>query len=244
MSQVKQDIMSRYKDYGFINYDNCRFNEDGDLRRFHIELRFMENIPCPSVVTAHACLGYAIIMKAIELSRFGLLEVGDQEWMDLSTQMKESILNNCPREWGEDRFSDTSNVKKYERYFKEQAMELLWMVKHSLQEFGPQVYDQLVSLVDVPVSFRRQDGQSWEEIEADFFVPLREEEEINHALRKIIDLRLIMECQDLKEWGTAVWQEFRTEFPKETDKTSMMDYVKEQLEKGKIQWSEPLGTII
>ncbi len=244
MNGIRQDIMSRFKDYGYINYDNCRFTNSGDVQRFHIELRFMDNVPSPSIITAHACLGYAMIMKAVELSRFGLLEVGDNDWSELSQQMKESILNNCPKEFQDNRFSDTSDVRKYERYFKEQGMELLYLVKHTLQEFGPQVYDQLVSLVDIPASFRRIEGHSWKQIEQDFFVPLREEEEINHTVRKVVELRQVLECANLREWGTAVWQEFRNDFPKETNKNAMMRYVKQQIASGKLQWSEPLGTVI
>lgn len=244
MLGLRSQIMSAYKDYAFVNYDNCRFDKQGAVKRFHFEMRHMDNIPCPSIVTAKACLIYAMVIKAAEISRFGLVEVGDKEWMIQAESMKGAILNNNPQDFQENRFSDTTNVMKYERYFKEQGMDLLYLVKRTLMEFGPQVYDQLVSLVDTPVAFRRMAGKSWPEIEEEFFVPLREEEEINHVIRKIVDLRMMVECQGLNEWFTAVWKEMKQEFPNEVDKNAMVRYVKEQIADGRLQWSEPLGTVI
>ena len=207
-------------------------------------MRYMDNIPCPSIVTAKACLIYAMVIKAVEISRFGLVEVGDKDWMIQAESMKDSILNNNPPEFHDNRFSNTQDALKFERYFKEQGMDLLYLVKRTLMEFGPQVYDQLVSLVDTPVAFRRMAGKNWQEIEEEFFIPLREEEEINHVIRKIVDLRMIIECQGLNEWFLAVWKEMKQEFPQEVDKNAMMRYVKEQIADGKLQWSEPLGTVI
>jgi hypothetical protein len=244
MNRVKNEIMSQYKDYGFVNYDNCRFHSDGSVRTFHFEMRHMDNIPCPSIVTAKAILIYAMVIKAIEISRYGLLEVGDKDWMDQATKMKKTILNNCPTEFGSNRFSTTTDVMKYGEQFRDQSVELLSLVKRTLIEFGPQVYDQLLSLAERPVCFRRIDGQSWEEIEADFFVPLREEEEINHVIRQIVDLQMFLECKSLTDWFTLVWREMKGDFPQEVSKNIMMKYVKGQIAEGKLQWSEPLGTVI
>ena len=62
----------------------CNFNPENknNINRFHVEFRAADCLLSPSATAAIACMYYALIIKAVEISRYGLTEVGDGEWLD------------------------------------------------------------------------------------------------------------------------------------------------------------------
>ncbi len=55
--------------YGFVNYKFCNFDDDGKVSRFHIEMRQTDGILSPTIIAALACLHYALVIKAVEISK-------------------------------------------------------------------------------------------------------------------------------------------------------------------------------
>ena len=115
MSEVKEKVRVHAggNKYGWVNYNFVDFGNSGDVSRLHIELRTMDGILSPSIVASVACLYYALMIKAVEISKYGLLEVGDKAWMDQAKQAKKAILNNMKDYKEGDRWGSTKNIMKY-----------------------------------------------------------------------------------------------------------------------------------
>jgi hypothetical protein len=250
MQHVK-DLVSQHSGgnkYGFVNYNFCNFDNNGDVSRFHIEMRQTDHIQSPSIVAALACLHYALVIKAVEISRYGILEVGDKEWLEHAKKVKETILNNKKNYGDGDRFGHTEKAHKHFDYLRNESFELVRQLKHILIQIGP-AYQVLEQLADRPVALRRIDGHSWERIESDFAVPVTDEGRLEHLVSEFIDLRLIDSCSTMEEWMTAVSDALKTDAGYELPDTDEIEkrvenYVLSQRDDGKVIWSESLGAIV
>jgi hypothetical protein len=234
--------------YGFVNYKFCNFDDDGNISRFHIEMRQTDGILSPTIVAALACLHYAMVIKAVEISKYGVVEVGDSDWMEYATRAKQAILNNMKGYQDGDRFGDTRNISKFYDYYIGESLELVRQLKHILIQIGP-AYQVLEQLAERPVALRRCDGHNWERIEKDFAVPISEEGKLEHTLSEFIDLRLIDSCKTVEEWIKVVSEALRAESGielgnQEEVEKRVNDYVIEKRNDGKIIWSESLGSIV
>jgi hypothetical protein len=231
--------------YGWVNYKYSQFDEKGDVSRFHVELRVMDGILSPSIISAISCLYYALMIKAVEISRYGIMEIGDEEWMGRAKEMKNSILNNM-KGWNDgDRFSDTHNAMKYRDSFIRESLDLIRQLKHILISIGP-AYQILESLSERPAALRRCDGETWENIEKDLFVKREEHDVFVSKIGEIIDLRLIAECSEEAEWIVEV---SKTIAEDSTDTiTTVEQNVKTAIasmrDEGELIWSQNLGSYI
>lgn len=250
MAFVKDEVSrtSGGNKYGFVNYKFSRFDEKGNVSRFHIEMRETDGILSPTVVAALACLHYAIVIKAVEISKYGVVEVGDSEWMEHAAKVKESILNNMKGYQDGDRFGNTSHVHKYADYLVADSLELVRQLKHILIQIGP-AYQVLEQLAERPIALRRCDGHSWERIEQDFAVPMTEEGKFEHTISEFIDLRLIDSCKTPEEWVKVVSEALKADSEIEIGtledvEKRVEDYIIEKRNDGKVIWSESLGSVV
>lgn len=236
--------------YSFVNYLLSHFNEDGDVTRLHVEMRQSDCILCPSVLAAMPCLYYSLLIKACEISRHGLLKVGDKVWLDRAKTIKAAILNNMSS-WGDSkspkgRLSDTSSLYRYYDILIEESMEMVHQVKHILNTLGP-VYDVLISLAERPVALRRCDGASWEEIEQAIAVPINTVTLFETSIDELVSLRIVDECKNLDEWKIEVTHELVEEYddmPARDLNNNLSKYVEYCFNNGKFLWSESLGTVM
>jgi len=203
MRHVVQEVSSHAggNKYGWANYNYCQFNDDGSLKRVHVELRVMDGLMSASAVAAMSCLYYSLMIKAVEISRYGIVEVGDQEWLTNAEAVKSTLLNNMKGYQDGDRFGDTSKLSDNYETLMSESFDLISQVKHILMRLGP-AYEVLEKLAERPCALRRCDGESWEKIEADLAVPMTSEDHFTNKLAEIIDLRLIDQCSDEGEWVT------------------------------------------
>lgn len=235
--------------YGWVNYNCCQFNQEGDATRFHVEMRAPDGILCPSVVAALACMHCAMFIKAVEISRYGVLEMEDKEWLKQAIEIKKSILNNFPGpgNFGDDRFGDTSKVMKYANTLRGESFDLVRQLKHILIKFGPS-YHILEKIAERPIALRRCDGESWEEIEASLEVPITEETQFEMKMAEYIDLRLIDQCKNVEEWVGAVSLTLIDDADllgdKENVKEKVETYVERKRNEGELIWSDTLGSVV
>jgi len=201
MQRVVQEVASHAggNKYGWVNYNYCQFKDDGSLRRVHVELRAMDGLLSASAVAAISCLYYALMIKAVEISRYGIVEVGDKDWLEGAERVKQTLLNNMKGYQDGDRFGDTSNLSQYYETLIAESFDLISQVKHILMRLGP-AYEVLEKLAERPCGMRRCDGETWEKIEADLAVPMTSDDHFTNKLAEIIDLRLIDQCKDEPEW--------------------------------------------
>jgi hypothetical protein len=229
--------------YGWVNYMFMQFNSNNDVTRFHLEIRPMDGLLSASAVTALSCLFYAMILKAVEISKYGLLEVGSEEWVARSRSVKNRLMNGTGS-WEGKRLSDTSRLSIEDKDFLiMESLDLISQVKHVLHQLGP-AYEVLEKLAYEPCAVRRCKGKDWLEIESELEVHIKEETKVEKDLTELIDLRVITGCEDEEQWVIKV-----TDLLSETHpKNSLDDMVKTILHHGKndgeIIWSDRLGSML
>ena len=201
MQRVVQEVSSHAggNKYGWVNYNYCKFNSNGSLKRVHVEIRVMDGLLSPSAVAALSCLYYALMIKAVEISRYGIVEVGDKDWLEGAENVKQALLNNMKGYQDGDRFGDTTNLPQHYETLIGESFDLISQVKHILMKLGP-AYEVLEKLAERPCALRRCDGETWEKIEEDLVVPMTSEDHFTNKLAEIIDLRLVDQCKDEVEW--------------------------------------------
>lgn len=249
MSEVKKAVSRSAGNtkYGWVNYNNCQFSKDGNVTRFHVEMRAADGILCPSPVAALGCMHYALFVKAVEISKYGVLEMEDSEWLAQASTIKETMLNNM-KDYGEgDRFGDTSKVMQHADILRTEGYDLIRQLKHILIKFGPS-YHILEKLVERPISLRRCDGETWEEIEKDLEAPMSDESQFEMKMGEFIDLRLIDECKGPEEWIKSVSLALREDpefhIGDEDIEGKVEAYVGRKRNEGELIWSDTLGSVV
>jgi len=251
MPQVREQVSNNAGGgkYGWVNYNYTTFDDVGDVKRLHLEMRAPDCLLSPSAIAALACLFHAMMIKAVEISRWGIVEVGDDEWAKQAQKVKDALMNNCPKDFSGDRFSDTSELHKYYDILIDESLDLIRQLKHILIKIGP-AYEVLEKIAVKPCSIRLCDGERWENIEKDLAVILDEKGRIEIALEECVDLRYVSECQGVDEWITAVSRilkenvDLEIEDEVNTLKSKITKMVEAKRNDGEIIWSESLGTMI
>lgn len=250
MSSVSNQIQrqSGKAKYGWIHYRYSEFDENEDITRFHAEARVCDGLLSPSAVAAISCLFYALVIKAVEISRYGVLEIGDSDWFDQAKAIKKSLLNNM-KDWGSDRFSDTSNLLRYQDVLIGQSYELIQQLKHILMNIGP-AYSVLEKLAERPIAIRRVKGEDWAGIEESLSEQQEVENEIHRMVDEYVDLRIVNECSSEKEWleelKNALLKDEGSDIKIEEDilMQNIEEYVCIKKNDGYLIWSEKLGSFV
>lgn len=232
--------------YGWVNYNFCTFDKKNNVKRLHLEMRFMDGLLSASAIAALACMYHALMIKAVEISRYGIVEVGDNEWMEQARIMKEAMMNGTGGYDG-DRFSNTKDLHKYYDLLIGESLELVRQLKHILIKMGP-AYEVLEKLAERPCALRCIEGRSWKEIEKELAVIVNEDDKLQIAVDECIDLRYISECHTLEEWvgqTAKILQEDKELDTKDTNVFEQVEhYIIRKQNDGDVIWSESLGTVI
>jgi hypothetical protein len=235
--------------YGWVNYMNNAFADNGDTKRFHVEMRVMDALMTPSAVAAMGCLYVAMIIKAVEISRYGLLNVGDNDWLKNTLEVKNAMLNNMKGYQDGDRFADTRSLSKYFDILTRDSFELIAQMKHILIKIGP-CYDILEKLAERPCALRRIAGQNWVEIEKDLAVTMPQETAFEARLSELIDMHAVDQCADKGEWVSEIAR-ILSEDPEVrkmdlgglTIVDRIQDYIMSKEQDGELVWLEKVGTV-
>ena len=231
--------------YAWVNYNFTKFASDGNIRQLHLEMRVCDCLLSPSAVSAIACMFYSLMIKAVEISRYGVLEIGDEDWMRQAKEVKKSILNNRKGWRDGDRFGDTSTIHRYSNILIREALELVRQLKHILIETGP-AYTILEQLAEKPAALRLCAGESWEDIEKSLAVQIEEETLLDGVLSQYIDLRLVEKCPTIDTWikevGNALGNE-PIEIPGDVEE-AVKTYVDNKSSNGELLWSDTLGSVV
>jgi hypothetical protein len=239
MSGVVEEIRKETENarYTMVNYVPIRFDSDGNISQFHLEVRVCDGMLSPAATSAFACLFYGMLMKSIDISRFGIVESGGKEWMDQARNISKYLCNNDGA-YGGPRHSDTSGIDPYIPVLVSQSKMLLKLVKPYLLEHPPS-YDILNKLTEQPISLRLSEGASWEAIENSLYPESPEvEDDTKNELMKTISLNLITECSGVEEWVSFVAEELKL------DKKEIEKNVGLLTEAGRVFWSPSLGAIV
>jgi len=226
LSMSMQEIQQRLKKsrvvpehQNFMNLEHVGFNSAGEVVPFHIEFRFPDADFSPVSIVAKTFLFLNLLLKAVEISQYGIIHVGQiREW-----QQKIKIMDLLSNNDGKLAASDTSGITPEMIVELQYGMkELLGLLKpiFARYENNPS-YDVISFLSNKPVSILRARGMSWPEI----ITRLDQEAEIEPFIWDKVDRKLI-QCIELVQlsgysklgdWKSAVaWQFYLS--PKELEK--------------------------
>jgi len=229
--------------YALVNYNSLRFIGE-NVERFHVEFRQADSTLCPTYYAAIACLHYALLAKAVEISRYGLLKVGDEGWLKKAKEMKKIILNGTG-DYESSRVSNTAKLLDNVDYFVQESLDLVGQLKGILLKLGP-AYDVLLKLAKKPASLRRIDGDKWKDIEKDLAVEMGTADKLEIKMSEVIDLKLIDDCRDVKEWVSEVQKMLLedTDLGKGAGTDEIMEFVENKTREGEVIWSESTGCLL
>lgn len=229
--------------YGLVNYNSLRFVGE-DVERFHVEFRQADSTLCPTYYAALACLHYALLAKAVEISRYGLLKVGDEGWLKKAKEMKKIILNGTG-DYDSSRVSNTEKLLDNVDYFVQESLDLVGQLKGILLKLGP-AYDVLLKLARKPASLRRLDGDKWKDIEENLAVKMGTTDKLEVKMSEVIDLKLIDDCRDVKEWVSEVQKMLieDEDLGKEISSDEIMKFIENKTREGEMIWSESTGCLL
>ncbi len=249
MSGVKEAVSQNAggNKYGWVNYNYTTFDKKGDISRLHLEMRMMDCLLSPSACSAMACMFYAMMIKAVEISRWGIVEIGDSAWMEQAKKIKEALMNGTG-DYGGDRFSNTKNLHKYHDILIGESLDIVRQLKHILIKIGP-AYEVLEKLAENPCGIRRCQGRTWDEIEKDLAVITTEDDDLHIAVVECIDLRYVAECKDVEEWILEISKVLKEDEDLSLGKDDSVEdrvtkFIDHRRDDGEVIWSETLGTML
>lgn len=249
MPLVTQEVGSASKSkrkYAMMNYEQIQFDKEGRVSRFHVEGRYMDGNMSPATIVAHACLLYGLVLKAVEISRYGVLEAGGKEYMD---QQKEIYSHLCNHDgpWDGSRHSDTSGLDPYIPELIKQSRQVVRLVKGTLSELAP-ADEILRSLAEKPLALRLIEGQSWKQIEDSLYSVSTGPDLLAQEVAKLVGLGAIMECDDTEEWVDTVAHQLANDRGVATDENSVTNlkeavqaYIECQQQEQHMRWSTEVG---
>jgi hypothetical protein len=248
MKQVAETVKrsSNNSKYGFIDYRFCTFDSSGYIKRFHAEIRALDALLCPSALAAFACLYHALLIKAVEISRWGVLEM-DSEWLINARNMKSAILNGTGG-WDDTRLSNTKQVNKYKEFFVNESTDLIQQLKHILLQTGP-AYETLEKIAQEPIAFKRLRGLDWNAIEEEIKpAESSNESDLSRFVDEAIDLRLLKRCENTDAWAlnlsNVAQQEGIIEEPFEKIVEDIKVIILNKFQNGDAIWSNSIGTVV
>ncbi|CAK8714282.1 Amidoligase enzyme [Candidatus Electrothrix laxa] len=175
----------------FFNIEHVRFNESGNIINFHLEFRFPDGDLCPVSITAKTFLFMTMMLKAVEISKFGLLKVDSCSFMETNNRLVDMISNND----GKLATSDTSAIDDTGlKEYRNNAQSLLFFLKSIFFLLDNPSELVLQQLASEPISLRRDQGKSWEEIEDELLSHIHPSpalDNFDYELIKVIELGLL-----------------------------------------------------
>ena len=231
----------------FVNLEHVTFTDDGAVQHFHLEFRFPDADLCPNSIVAKTFLFLAMLLKAVEVSQYGIIHVGRvREW-----KRKVELLDMLSNNDGNLATSDTSQITpKTVEELRTGCRELLELLKPVFGRFARvacqgsedhPAFEVLSLLAETPASLLRASGRDWRDIE----VMLSERATItsskcDKADRRLIRLIELSELTGLPASEAWKWEAARELFltPQELERRL------ERLDRWRgLKWDTELGTM-
>jgi len=174
MAQIQQALReSRVvpEHQNFLNLEHITFDDNGAVRNFHLEFRFPDADLSPTSIVAKTFLFLAMLLKAVELSQYGVIHVGKIDEWRRKCQLLDWLSNND----GSLATSDTSQITpEIIDELRAGCRELLELLKPVFVRFARAAgegseehpaFEVLSLLAETPLSLLRASGRGWSEIE-------------------------------------------------------------------------------
>ncbi len=253
MAQIQQALReSRVvpEHNNFLNLEHVVFNEDGSIRVLHYENRFPDADLSPTSIVAKTFLFLAILLKAVELSQYGVIHVGKIDEWRRKCQLLDWLSNND----GNLATSDTSQITpEIIDELRAGCRELLELLKPVFVRFARAsgegseehpAFEVLSLLAETPLSLLRASGRGWSEIEQ--LLSERAAAVTSGNVWDKSDRRLIRAIE-LAEWtGHPAPESWKWEVARELFLTPQeLEKRLEQLDSWRgLKWDAELGTMV
>ncbi len=190
----------------FFNLEHVRFSESGDIADFHLEFRFPDGDLSPVAITAKTFLFMTMMLKAVEISKFGLLQVDSLSLFKSNKLLMDMISNNN----GKLATSDTSAIDDVTlEEYRKNANDLLFFLKSIFLLLDNPSELILQQLALQPISLRRSQGKSWEEIDDELLIHINPQpalDTFDYEIIKIVELGLLTGIDNKNHWLNAAAQ--------------------------------------
>ena len=215
MAQIKQTLKNSAavpEHQNFLNLENLDFDENGHVLPFDVEFRFPDADLCPLSVTAKAFFFMALLLKAVDLSQYGVIHVGKIEPWRRKVELLEMLNNNDGNLATSDTNRVTDEIIAELRAGSHEMLDLLAPIFDRFEETAP--LDVLLTLAETPISLLRCAGYDWPDIELYLQNRLDPDEatgldEVDRRLMRFIDLGEWNACTNAAAWQ---WQAARELF--------------------------------
>ncbi|MCI5121223.1 MAG: hypothetical protein D3908_08555, partial [Candidatus Electrothrix sp. AUS4] len=155
---------------------------------------------CPVSITAKTFLFMTMMLKAVEISKFGLLQADSGSLIEDNTSLMNMISNNE----GKLATSDTSAIDDIilEKY-QDNARQLLFFLKSIFLLLDNPSELVLQQLALEPISLRRNRGKNWKQIEDELLSHVHPQpplDDTDYELIKLIELGLLTGMGNKNGW--------------------------------------------
>lgn len=205
MPQLKQALHERAGRYCAFNMglldgstkDLTHF-QDGHVSRFHVEFRWPDSSDSPAQIVAQGFLFRALMMKAVELSRFGVMQADSD-----ATQWEQNKDAVAVMTRG-DNLGGTRSFDEMVAFAKAQARMLIVALRSHLLNIDGSSMAVLEEMVEKPVWQRRREGRSWSKVERQLMPRERQMNAEAEDVLRVIMLQQVTGADSAKEWKTQV----------------------------------------
>ena len=199
IQQILKKSMVVPEHQNFFNLEHVCFSDQGNVSDFHVEMRYPDGDLCPVSITAKTFLFLTMLLKAVEISKFGLLHIDACTALQRNRELLDMISNND----GKIATSDTSGITDdILPEYRQNIQALLTFLKSIFLILDNPAELILQQLAENPVSLRRSRGDNWQQIEEDLagcIPPGRERDQLDHELIKLIELGMV-HAEEEKQW--------------------------------------------
>ena len=238
------------KRYGSLNLANTR--TDGS--RLHLELRVCDMAMSKSYITAMCSLFYSLILKAVDISCYGLLNVEDTLWYEKETSIKNEFVNGAKNSYDSNRLSSFTLTDDHKEYLISKSHELISLLSPILSNFDP-AEKILKKLADKPIAFRLieaiNSGKVTSEynktylnamntynIESELSENVREMDESEKSILKIVAVGKIQGCETKGMWIKEVASDISI------PEVTIENYINNLVTEGDAYWNKAIGSYL
>ena len=188
-----------------------QFDVSGNnVTRFHVEFRFPDGSDSPAQVVSQMFLFRALLMKAVELSQFGVLKVDSnrEKWNKkkqavVLLQGDSESISLVGTEPGDARIE---TFEQAVAFAKQDAKNLLTWLRSHLMNIDGASLNVLQAIVEKPVWKRRAERMTWKRIEKSLMPVERVVEGLQQDILRLISLNQLTGVKNIANWKYAASQ--------------------------------------
>ena len=194
------------------------------MTTFHVEFRFPDGSDSPAQIVTQMFLFRVLLMKAVELSQFGVLRIDDEEaWRDnkrATVMLTDDSLQRGDRYevsqsgyQGTEAATASAHLEAQGMTFveavafaKEDARKLIASLRSHLLSIDGQSLGVLEKLVEKPVWARRASRNTWERIEESLMPKERVIEGLQQNILRVVTLGELTGVPNIANWKFTLSQ--------------------------------------